>query len=316
MRRIDFDDGIGAVENKHGAGKDGWDNGTPGDPSSGTIPQDYWFDHIQEELCNVVEGFSGADIDGLSLDEVYQAIRRNVLKTNSSEFNDMSVPLQFDGGSALFVALDSDQARLSDLQPPSHTMRSMFETNYSDTNTRQRVFVEKDTGHWWFTNNVTWDETNQRFVQAQGSVGTWALEIRTRTPPTGLRFYSSVGGDGTWANRNDIQPACAPTIRGIASVPGGGTAAGTVSNISGITGLGVTSNPTGVACTYGVPFSGDPPVVQVTPVTGSVLLSAAPLGTSGFVVSARDYGGNIINPLDTSTPFSFNFTVFGGSLGG
>ncbi|CAG9172365.1 hypothetical protein CURE108131_23230 [Cupriavidus respiraculi] len=74
MRRIST---ATRVIDKFGAGKDGFTNGDAVSGIPATDLEDVWFDHVQEELANVVEATGGV-VNGSSRDQVLQAIQKLV----------------------------------------------------------------------------------------------------------------------------------------------------------------------------------------------------------------------------------------------
>lgn len=147
MKRIDFDDGIGAVEDKHGAGKDGFTNGTPEDPSTGTIPQDYWFDHVQEEIANVIEGAGIALNDGL-----YDQLSDIVLARNLASPDDartMGNTLRF-----FIASADNELPRIEETDAlPSLHKRLLW---HSDD-----IRLYQDANGYWFTHNATFNNSTR-----------------------------------------------------------------------------------------------------------------------------------------------------------
>lgn len=71
MRRIST---ATRVVNKFGAGKDGFTNGNPSTGVAATDLEDQFFDHVQEEICTVVEGM-GLVVDGSSRSQLQTAIK-------------------------------------------------------------------------------------------------------------------------------------------------------------------------------------------------------------------------------------------------
>jgi len=62
-----------AEADKFGAGKDGWTNGDPLDESTGTVPQEEWFDGVQEELVGLIED-AGLTPDAAQYNQVREAL--------------------------------------------------------------------------------------------------------------------------------------------------------------------------------------------------------------------------------------------------
>jgi len=161
MKRIDFDDNIGAVEDKHGAGKDGFTNGTPTDPSTGTIPQDYWFDQVQEEIASVIE-LTGGTLDEGNLQQLYEAISRRCLVKNEYVTNELVSPIQWTD--FLSNAGGDNIARMSDDSVGGDTYRLIFR---SATNTGNYVRL--------FAYNLGWAVSTNCY--RNGSDTSWVRDI-------------------------------------------------------------------------------------------------------------------------------------------
>ena len=313
MKRIDFDDNIGAVEDKHGAGKDGWDNGTPGDVGSGTIPQDYWFDHVQEEIAGVIEGFGSTLSGGTTYTDLYNAIANNVLKTTSLANNEMEVPIYFDSdnGSSSWLGTangDSATARILDLSNMS-TISSLFRLMMQSKNTstgNSRIY-NTVTGGWIFATDCFWNN----------AAGEWQSETgtpqRIQIEPGGsdggrITFYSGTLTGGTWANVYTIAGDSLPSARGDVLHFNGVQ----ISNTYGAEGTTVTRSTDTTTVTFDSALNNSTYSVSLTPNVACTPVLSAKSGTS-FDVQCYALGtGTVLDPL--ANPYEncgFHFTVFG-----
>jgi len=95
-----------AEQNKFGAGKDGWTNGDPTDPNSGTIGQEEWFDGVQEELLNIIET-AGLTPAALDFTQVLDGLEILYLRRSGTS-NEMDIAIPFG------AAFAGDSPRITD----------------------------------------------------------------------------------------------------------------------------------------------------------------------------------------------------------
>ena len=152
-----------AEADKFGAGKDGWTNGDPADPGSGTVPQEEWFDGVQEELVGLIEqaGNTPTDADYGQLADVLLA------KVSGHYTADESIAFS---GLAETASLIYDAATLT------NDRRVLFSFGPASANTR----VYWSSAALEITYNVTW-------LQGTGWVSSGSQEsIITLAPASGV----------------------------------------------------------------------------------------------------------------------------------
>lgn len=221
MKRIDFDDNINAVEDKFGTGKDGWTNGDPADPSSATVPQDYWFDGVQEELIGIIEA-AGLTPDGGDYTQVLAGLRN------------------------LFVQATDTSGRIGP------------RLIWSDGPNSDNVGVWTFTGTLYFAYNCYFDIGNLRWDTLAGASNPRLVKVSLggEFVPATITLYQGTLTAGVWSNESFVvSPATVPRVVGHITATAGSTTGAASANSIGISSVNSTANSQGrVTVSFDEPF--------------------------------------------------------------
>lgn len=248
MKRIDFDDGIGAVEDKHGAGKDGWTNGTPSVPSSGTIPQDYWFDNVQEELAAIVEA-DGTALDGGNLTQVLSKV---LLRTENAPQGNRSVvgPLAVRGGSTATSEAENPAFLMNTTQ--LGTWRQILAVNDDTPGVYTRLYINGE--QMIFTRNAYWQNGAATWTTDSGSFTPAAIMLNlsgdtiSSSHPS-LTFYTGLTA-GAWARSSVFSRRNMSTVVGVCNSTAGSPPTLSLDLDTGVSGVSLTAGQDGVRFTF------------------------------------------------------------------
>lgn len=135
-----------AVADKHGSGKDGWTDGTPSTPGSGTVIRENFMDGVQEELVTLIEA-AGITPNETTFNQVRLAISELYV-----EYANADKTIEFS-------SLADDQTPLftsTDLPAATYKLISEYATKTNDT---IRTYIN-DLNQFWVLFNATSDGTN------------------------------------------------------------------------------------------------------------------------------------------------------------
>jgi hypothetical protein len=167
-----------AETDKHGGGKDGWTNGDPGDPGSGTVPQEEWFDGVQEEIVTLIEA-AGITPDELDFGQLAEALITKIAGIYTAD-------------SALdFVGLTDTTPRLIDSNQPDNERYAVWKLG---TDPVVRVYYTS-LGHIEFAYNCVW-LTGTGWVTAGSNEGLISFDPRTAAGTPGITFESTLVANG------------------------------------------------------------------------------------------------------------------------
>lgn len=300
-----------AEQDKFGAGKDGWTNGDPADPGSGTVPQEEWFDGVQEELIGLIEraGLTPSNADYTQLQDVLMTL--------------VTTHYQAEAGIDFDTMADTD-ARIQDTNNPTGDRYLVARFGSGASNFR----VYYDGVALEFAHNASWSQ-GTGWVSSGSNEGMISINPGSATTD----FYSVLSSnvftrrftvDGnpntipTTPGTNTLYPVGITRMMGKITTQGNGVGTGStyVQAAAGAlnidtTDLEVTTSEIDVHFT--TPFANSAYIIQVTgaDVASDRFFAAAPF--SGDYAQVRCYDlstGLIINPA--STPCSFYIEAKGG----
>lgn len=308
---MDRIDDLSAEQDKHGVGKDGWTNGDPTDPNSGTIGQEEWFDGVQEELLNIIET-RGLTPAALVFTQVLDALELHFLKRDTTAgSNSMATSISFDSVPSdatprLLTATASDDL----IYWINQTLSGGEDVN---------IYIGDDGVE------VLWEAT---FLQGTGYVTAGSNEggIRLRAKDDGTNGPSVelLGGGITAGNFNESviisgDPNATTVSAGEITAAAVPRAWAKITNNTGATTTTLTSNSRGITATHSndaaglfdvnivtAPFATTDFFVQVTPasvVTNHIHQAGTSSGSLVKVRAIDGATGTAINTNTTQTTF-------------
>jgi len=288
-----------AEQDKFGAGKDGWTNGDPADPGSGTVPQEEWLDGVQEELVGLIEQASDTPTDA---DYTQLAA---VLLAKIGGYYQAAYGVKF-------VGLDDLVPLLSDYTTLTANRKVLFTIGPSAS---QVNVYRSDEEAIEFVYNAAW-EHGTGWVSSGSNEGMISLTLEDGSAGPFVRFHktlvsnsftetSTIVGDaglGLPIVANALYPAAATKAASYVRYNNSttGVASGYVLNVSG-----GTSSSSILTVSFGTPFADTNYAVQVTSANISTFhqYTGSPNTTSSCTVIARDAAGAALLPASNDLQF-------------
>lgn len=296
-----------AEADKFGAGKDGFTDGDPVDPSSGTVVNEDFLDGVQEELIGLIEaaGETPTNAD-------YTQLASVLLARVAAGGYQASEGIQFSG-------LADAQSRLYDYTDSGVDDKICWAT-FGTIGEQVKMYYSRESIE--FARNCVWNGTGWNSNGSDECVV--IVDLRADGTGPGLTIERELVANAftettlfrgqpaapTTAQANLVYPAALPKAIGHVQVLSGGTpAVGTGNvNISNTVGKEVGG---ALSINFDTPFADTNYIVQVTnrnPTSGWVQHSVVNVSVSEFWVTTHNSGG-LVDP--TSDTIQFNITVHG-----
>lgn len=264
-----------AEADKFGAGKDGFTDGVPTDPSSGTVVNEDFLDGVQEELVGLIEAAGLTPTNASYAQLLIALMHKEVVSTETVYHADQ--PLLFKSGE-----FDDDEARIQSNHAATGSRYPLVQSGASG-----HLKIYHDDGHGiWFADNVT-DTTGSGFWTedaANSAVARLSLEENTTgVPGPSVSFYYDPDGAGSFNQRftvtghkaadttptsNSLYAIATPKVAARLNTNGaGGLVAQSNSHGIDIASSSVTASYIEVA--FGTPFADTNYIIQLTNADGT-----------------------------------------------
>ena len=294
-----------AEADKFGAGKDGFTDGDPVDPSSGTIINEDFLDGVQEELIGLIEaaGNTPSNADYTQLQDVLMAIVSGTGGYKATE-------------GLFFSTLADTEPRIIDFGSPIYDRYVIAE--FGPGTERIMVYfsgISLDISYNCYYSDVTgWISTgsNPRMMTISPSSGVIQFNktLVSNSFTEQFTIDSTRSAPGT-AEAGYLHPAALTKAIGYVSILSGGTATMNSGSVNFTSTVGKEVGGA-VSMNFQTPFADTSYIAQVTSrysTVGSRRMYVNNATTSQVRVTTYDSSGTLVDP--TTDTIQFNITVCG-----